>query len=281
MATRIDITREPGSATRRVFPGLARRLGSALSFALCVSLVACAASPPPATPAPAPTPDPVVVVETVVERVVDTVEVPAEPDAELERRIATLQLQLLERAAQVEDLQRRLDTTRQEGVRAMARLQSLASRAEAASAMAEAEVALEAVAGAERDEEAPEAAQARHLLVLSTTEFTNENYGGALYLASLARNVARVGEVRLTGGEQRERQPGEALFALPLALETGQRSNVRAGPGIGFPVLVTLDLGTPVVGHSYVAQWVRITFDQGRDGWIFHSLVTNPREGDR
>ena len=266
-----------------MFPGLARRLGSALCSALGVSLVACATAPPPATPAP--TPDPVEVVAPVVTPVVAPVvapaEVPAEPDPELERRIATLQLQLLERAAQVEDLQRRLEATRQDVVRAMARLQMLASRAEAASAMAEAEVALEAVAGAVRDEEVPEAAQARHLLVLSTTEFTNENYGGAIYLASLARNLARVGEVRLTGGEQRDRRPGEALFALPLALETAHRSNVRAGPGLGFRVLVTLDLGTPVVGHSYVAQWVRITFDQGRDGWIFHSLVTNPREGGR
>ena len=82
----------------------------------------------------------------------------------------------------------------------MARLQTLARRAEAASAMAEAEVALEPVTRAVSDEEMPEAAQARHLPVLVTTEYTNENYGGALYLASLARNVARAGEVRLTSG---------------------------------------------------------------------------------
>ncbi len=248
--------------------------------ALGVSLAACAAGAPPATPAPAP--DSVVVVAPAIAPVeVRTEKVRAEPDPALERRIATFQLQLLERAAQVDDLQRRLDAARQDVVRAMARLQTLASRAEAASAMAEAEVALEPVTRAVRDEEMPEVAQARHLLVLSTTEFTNENYGGALYLASLARNVARAGEVRLTSGEQRDRQPGEAVFALPLALETAQRSNVRTGPGLAFGVLVTLDPRTPVVGHSYVAQWVRITFDQGRDGWIFHSLITNPREGVR
>ena len=212
-------------------------------------------------------------------QVVDTVEVRAESDPALEQRVATLQLQLLERAAQVEDLQRQLEAARQEVVRGMARLQTLASRAEAASVMAEAEIALRAVTGVTGDEEAPEAAQARRLLVLSTREFAEENYGGSLYLASQARRVARAGEVRMISSEQGDRQPGEVMFALSLPLETAQRSNVRAGPGLGFSVLYTLDAATPVVGHSHTEQWVRITDDQGRDGWIFHSLVTSPREG--
>jgi hypothetical protein len=132
---------------------------------------------------------------------VDTVIVRSQADPELERRVATSQLQLLEREAQVEDLRRQLDAARREVVRAMARLQTLASRAEAASAMAEAEIGVEAVLGAAKDEEAPEAAQARQLLALSATEFADENYGGALYLASQARGVARAGEYRLTSSK--------------------------------------------------------------------------------
>ena len=247
---------------------LTRRLRSTLCSAFCGSLAACAAGTPPATTTPMP--------DTVV--VVDTVEVRSGPDRELDQRAATLQLQLLERTAQVTDLQRQLDAARQEIVRAMARLQTLASRAEAASVMAEAEIALEAVTGAAGDEEVPAAAQARRLLVLSTTEFSDENYGGALYLASQARRVARTGEVRLSG-DGGDRQPGEVLFALPLTLETARRSNVRSGPGLGFGVLFTLDPATPVVGHSHTGQWVRITDDQGRAGWIFHNLVRGTREG--
>ncbi len=129
---------------------LACRLRSALCSAFGVSLAACAAVTPPATPAPAP--------EIVV--IVDTVEVRAAADPELEQRVATLQLQLFERAAQVEDLQRQLEAARQEIVRAMARLQTLASRAEAASAMAEAEIGVQAVSDAAGDEEVAEAAQA-------------------------------------------------------------------------------------------------------------------------
>ena len=71
------------------------------------------------------------------------------------------------------------------------------------------------------------------------------------------------------------------LFALPVPLETARRSNIRSGPGLGFGVLVTLDPGTRLVGHSYTEEWVRITSELGPDGWIFHNLVTSPREGSR
>ena len=248
---------------------LARQLRSTLCSVFCGSLAACAAGTPPATLAPVP--------DTVV--VVDTVEVRAEPDLQLEQRVANLQLLVLERTAQVMDLERQLEAARQETVRAMARLQTLASRAEAASVMAEAEIALEAMTRAAGNEEMPAAAQARRLLALSTTEFANENYGGALYLASQARQMARMGEVRLTSGDEGGRQQGEVLFALPLMLETARRSNVRSGPGVGFDVLFTLDPAMPVVGHSHTDRWVRITDDQGRGGWIFHNLVRGTREG--
>ncbi len=245
---------------------LANRLRSALCSAFCASLAACAAGTPQA---------PGLLV------VVDTVEVRARPDPALEQRVATLQLRLLERSAQVEDVQRQVEAARQEVVRAMARLQNLASRAEAASAMAEAEIGVQAVSETAGDGEVPAAADARHLLALSAAEFADENYGGALYLASQARSLARAGEVRLISVELGDRQPSEVLFALPVPLATARRSNVRKGPGLGFRVLFTLEPVAPVVGHSYTEQWVRITDEEGREGWIFHNLVTSRVEGDR
>lgn len=259
-------------ATRLTF-----RLWTALFSAFAVSLAACAGGASPGTPA-------IVVVDTVIV-VVDTVVVRAPADPVLERRLATGQLQLLERTAQVEDLQRRLDAARREVVRAMARLQTLASRAEAASAMAEAEIGVQAVTRAAGGEDVPEATEARHLLALSTTEFADENYGGALYLASqarsAARSAARAGEFRLSSEREGSRQPREVLFALPVPLSTARRSNVRTGPGLGFRVVFTVDPATPLVGHSHTEQWVRITDDEGRAGWIFHNLVTSPSEAGR
>lgn len=247
---------------------LTQRLRGALCSALGVSLAACAA----ATPTPE-TLSPAVLV------VVDTVEVPAAPDTELEERVATLQFQLLERTAQFGEIQRQLAEARQEVVRQMARLQTLASRADAASAMAEAEIGVEALIAAEGGASL-EGAQARRFLELSTTEFADENYAGALYLASQARSLARAGGSRLTDVEQEDLQPSEVQFALPVPLETRTRSNIRSGPGLTFRVLVTLDASTPLVGHSHTELWVRIADDQGLDGWIFHDLVAMP-EGSR
>src|SRR5438094_10072200 len=124
-------------------------------------------------------------------------------DTALEQRAARLELKVLEQAAQVEELQRRLDDARREVVRAMAKLQSLATRAEAASGMAEAEIALQALrsaGGAGSNPQAPtppEYGQGTQLLQLATTEFDQQNYAGALYLAAEAKNAASAGQARV------------------------------------------------------------------------------------
>jgi SH3-like domain-containing protein len=60
---------------------------------------------------------------------------------------------------------------------------------------------------------------------------------------------------------------------LPLALQTTGRANVRDGPGSGFKVLMTLPAGAPLTGYSYSEQWVRITEESGRSGWIYQGLI--------
>jgi hypothetical protein len=212
--------------------------------------------------------------------VVDTVRitVPASRDAELEQRMARLQLELLERDAQVEQLQELLAETRREVVRAMARLQTLATRAEAASGMAEAEIALEALRAAVGSEGSREVAQAEQLLIESAAEFNKPNYGGALYLADQARRVAAAAEAREVGGQRRS---GEVPFELPVPLLVMTRSNVREGPGRQFAILFTLDEGSRLTGHSHTDEWVRVTDGEGREGWIFHTLVGSGREVNR
>lgn len=203
-------------------------------------------------------------------------------DTALEHRAARLELRLLERDAQVEELQGRLDDARREVVRAMAKLQSLATRAEAASGMAEAEIALQAVraaggGGGGNVAPAPEAGQAAQLLQLATAEFNKQNYAGALYLATQAKNAAAAGQERVASGERGALRPGEVSFALPLRLQTTARANVRDGPGAGFAIAFTLEVGTPLTAYSYLEQWVRVTDENGRPGWIYQGLIERRR----
>lgn len=196
-------------------------------------------------------------------------------DTLLEQRADKLELKVLEQEAQVAELQNRLDDARREVVRAMAKLQSLATRAEAASGMAEAEIALQALRAANGNNapSSPEFGQGTALLQLATTEFDQQNYAGALYLATEAKNAAAAGQGRVSGDDRTTMRKGEVPFALPLRLQTTGRANVREGPGANFKVLFTLETGVPIVAYSYADQWVRIKDGSDRPGWIHQNLI--------
>ena len=188
-------------------------------------------------------------------------------DTALEQRAARLELKALEQEAQVDELQSRLDDARREVV--------LATRAEAASGMAEAEIALQALGTANGNNAAasPEYSQGSRLLQLATAEFDQQNYAGALYLATEAKNAAAAGQGRVGGDDRQTTRKGEVPFALPLRLQTTGRANVRDGPGSGFKIMFTLETGVAIVAYSYVDQWVRIKDDSDRAGWIHQSLI--------
>jgi uncharacterized coiled-coil protein SlyX len=195
-------------------------------------------------------------------------------DTALEQRAARLELKVLEQEAQVSELQNRLDDTRREVVRAMAKLQSLATRAEAASGMAEAEIALQALRTANgNNSSSPEWGQGNQLLQLATTEFDQQNYAGALYLATEAKNAAAAGRGRVGSDDRGTTRKGEVSFALPLRLQTTGRANVREGPGANFKVLFTLESAVPLTAYSYVDQWVRVSADADRSGWVHQTLI--------
>ena len=248
--------------TRDRFPPAFLCLASGALFA------ACSGAAPPSTPQPAVDTGPSrrVVAETVTVR-----------DPELEQRAARAELRVLEKDAQLEELQARLDEARREVVRSMAKLQTLATRAEAASGMAEAELAFQSLRTTAGQQTTPEIAQASRLLEMSTAEFDKQNYGGALYLANQAKSVAGAGRGRLQGQDRGSLRPGEVLFALPLRLQTSGRSNVREGPGPNFRVAFTLPAGASLTGHSYMADWVRVSDDSSRSGWVHQGRVGRRR----
>lgn len=224
-----------------------------LSVAASVAVGCSKSSSPPVT-----TPEPVAVAappDTVVRTVTVT-------DPELERRNANLQLRLLEKDAQIQDLQGKLDRAIREVVRTMAKLQSSASRAEAASARAEAEIALEDLKST-GGKASSTVAQTERLLAMSTAEFDRQNYSGSLYLASRARNIARQGGGQLGDAEDASTAAGEVRFTLPLPLEAVKRSNVRQRPDLGSKVLFTVDQGARLVGYSFAGNWVRVSDEQG------------------
>jgi SH3 domain-containing protein len=210
------------------------------------------------------TPSPRVVHDTVLVR-----------DPELDKRVARVELLLLAKDAQIEDLQTKLEDARAEVVRAMAKLQTVASRAQAASAMAEAEVSLQSLK-ASTTEQPPEADQVTKLVRQSAEQFDKQNYAGALYLANQAKTLVSSYRGRLSLGIREGMRPGETPFAVPIRLAMTTRGNIREGPGTNFPISFAAEPGTMLTGYSYAEEWIRISDETGRTGWVFRSLVARP-----
>jgi hypothetical protein len=247
-------------------PSIRHSVSSSLLIALGSLLTSTACAGRGGTDiAAGPQPTPVAVIDTVI------VEREGARLSELEQRVARLQLQLLEREAQIEELQRSRDAAVEEVVRVSARLQTSASRAEAASVMAEAEIALNELRAVESG--AAEIEQSSRMIEQAAEAFDAGNFGAALFLASEARRLSQTAEARRRVGAELGLQPGEAWFTTPLRLEAVRRSNLREGPGLDRRILSTVDAGTPLTGLSYTDDWVRVRDEDGRTGWIFYSLV--------
>jgi len=193
---------------------------------------------------------------------------------ELDEQLAETRLRLLEQDAQSGDLNKKLDEATLEVVRTKAMLQSLESKAEAASTLAEGEIALKALKakGARMDDGG--LVQAEALLNKSNQELKKENYGGALYLAAQAKSLIKSDQDRLRNQDNVIPLKGEVSLAIPIPLRADGSANVRTGPGLDNPVAFSLKEGDTLVGYSYRGVWVRIKTDDGRSGWIHYSLIS-------
>jgi hypothetical protein len=184
---------------------------------------------------------------------------------DLEEKLARLHLQGLEKDAEIRALNHKLEAAILEVVRAMAKLRGLSGRAEAASALAETEIALKSMPA--------DVPRAQQLLRLATEEFRKQNYDGTVYLTSQVKLLISSRTERPVRGAEAARTDGEQALSPVLALRTSNRSNVREGPGPAFKILFVVERGTPLSAVSYNGVWVRVNTDDGRGGWVHYSLV--------
>ena len=229
---------------------------------LAATTIGCAGKSQPGSNRPAPVRPPAAV---------ETVTVTAR-DPETERELGRTKVQLLERNARIADMERRLGESTTELVRAMARLRTLATRAEAASAIAEAEVTLQQLRGRSGGQAPPEVAQAESALRQASDAFDAENFGGAVYLATQSKRAATAGRGRLAevGGTAR---PNERPFALPVPLVTTAPANLRESPTGGATVISRLTAGTTLTAYSYEQDWLKVATAEGVSAWVHQSVV--------
>lgn len=199
---------------------------------------------------------------------------------ELRERAVRAELSLMERDAEIRQLEQRLeaqqkmlDETIEEIVRAKGRLRGMENKAQAASQLAEAEIALKALEDLPGGSEVPEYGRAAELIESGTREFAKENYGGAIYLGNQAKTLISLAQARIGDRRRTERSEDEVSFQAPLPLAVSVNTNVRAGPGLDHQVITTLRGSSQVLGYSYRGEWVRVTLEDGREGWIHQTLL--------
>ena len=267
-----------------LWKGCARMFGRLLIPVLALAVTGCPKATPPASVGDGPDPAAYEAMEAQNRSLKENL---SRQESELSQKdalIGRLQLKLLESDARYQVLvdklsvqQGRLDEAVVEVVRTKAKLRSIESRAEAASSITEAEIALKSLKEtitAVDGNPGEDYEKAEALLRMSTSEFKRENYGGALFLAGQAQSQIRAMAGRFSRQVDESTMPGEVLFAQPLPLEVLKRSNMRQEPSLQSSIVRTLDSGERVIGYSYKEEWVRIHTEDGAKGWIFQSLVS-------
>ena len=201
----------------------------------------------------------------------------------LEQELSTLKIHVIEQDVVINELRRRSEAQQNrlgsaivDVVRSKAKLRSIESKAEAASTIAEAEIALKMLQSRAVSFdwlELDEIAIAEHLLEMSAEEFNTHNYGGALYLANQTKGRIRTAQERLSSMANTPPSLGEAAFAQPLPLKVLKKSNLRSGPGLEHEIVAELDKGTMIVGLSHKGRWIQVEAPGEMTGWIYRPLV--------
>ena len=227
-----------------------------LSVLLAWTLSGCALLQPPAPP-PAP-----VVCDQQDREIVRLQQTLAEKDTEIQQLRAQQHVQ-----AKV------LKETTGEVARAEVKLRRLATQADAASQLAEVEVALQGPqAQAHPRRAAAQLAQAQHILDAGAASFAQGDYGAAVELAAQSQEiidmVATVGPVGRTRGGRAVSGSRYAARAhrLQPACASGAHGN-RTG---------CVRQGAPVLADAYRGEWLRVRTEDGRAGWVFGPLLEAP-----
>jgi hypothetical protein len=228
-------------------------------------LLAACATPPPPPPlpepvAPSPAPALVAIPEPVCPVCVDR----SDELARLRQELAARDAELRElRASEREQVKAVQESTR-EVTRARARMRRLATQADAASYIAEVEVALGAAQSPAA--QSPMLALAQSFLDAAQAPFAQGDYGTAMERAAQAEQLVAAAERTALG--PRPRVAGEVLLQVRIPLKATSESRLRREPAQGAPVVSTLPRDAAVVAHAYKDAWMRVETEDGKFGWL-------------
>lgn len=231
----------------------------------------CATQPPPPPP-PAP-----VVVAPASAPVCAVCEDTSAEMASLRQELALRESELRDLRAQQRDQARVLKETAKQASRAKVKLRRLATQADAASYVAEVEVALDVARSAPgAPSRAPLIALAQAVLEASAAPFAQGDYGVAMDLAEQADELVALIAVTPARPASGARATAETRFDVTIRFRAASESHLRRQPGDKAPSLGVVREGTRLTTTAHRDGWFKVETEDGRAGWIHQSVVAAP-----
>ena len=233
-----------------------------IAVGACAMVAACATAPPP-EPAPPPAPLPAPIPEPVCPVCVDR----GDEIARLRQELASRDAELRDlRSSQRETAKAAQESTR-EVTRAKARMRRLATQADAASYLAEVEVALQSARTSPTASQSPLLPLAQSFLEAAQAPFAQADYATAMDRAAQAEQlVTAAAEGSPTAS--RSRVTGEVLLQVGIPLKASADGALRREPRPRAAVVAALRKDSALVAHAYKGDWMRVETEDGRFGWV-------------
>jgi hypothetical protein len=195
---------------------------------------------------------------------------------EQSREIARLRQDLANRETELRDLRstqreqvKVLQESTREVARAQVKLRRLATQADAASYIAEVEVAMASLRSSlSPTSTVPLVVIAQGILESTAAPFAQGDYSEAMDRAAQAGElIALVAHYQARPGSPK-RVPGEVPLQVAIPLKATTDSKLRRQPLANAPVVIVLKKDSPLVAHAYKGRWMQVETEDGRSGWL-------------
>lgn len=192
----------------------------------------------------------------------------------LTNKIAGLELKLLEKQAEINQLMISQQNSISEAVLAKAKLRSYLGKAGAVAGMIETKMALKAIKVDQMNEQQKRIlSQANSLILMSDKALDEGNLDGATFLSGKARQLILTISMQNKDDEQSDQHLEKVTFIIPLTMKTFRRSNVRDKPDINSEIQFQLEGDVQVNALWYTDKWIYVEDDTNRKGWVYYYLL--------
>ncbi len=194
--------------------------------------------------------------------------------------IARLKQLLAEKESLIENQQahqqeqaKELQATTSQATRAQVKLRRMATQTDAASTLAEVEVAMETLmsAGITPSQQGMQA-QAQRFLDAADAAYAKGDFAMTVDRATQSREIIEMLQSRRTGKTASLRRV-PITFEAPVPLRTRTDCNLRQLPSGRSRIVTVLKKGSALMAVVYQGNWLRIETEDGQTGWVLNTLV--------